>query len=113
MFIARGAGNINTGTGVYQNSVSVQVPAGTYLLIGTGEAYNGDGDFQQGDCRLLADGATLNGTFVDREGHQGEFFAFQEARTFSATTNVELKCVGFAMQGHNFALTATQVSSLG
>ncbi len=92
----------------YQNSVELTVPPGSYLLTGTGEAYNHDGDDQTHSCRL-ATGAEWSHY---QDSLQSEAFAIQDTQYFPGRTTISLQCHGHEVLASGLTLTALKVDAI-
>lgn len=90
--------------------VSVTVPAGSYMLAGSADVYNRDGDVQEANCNF---GAIVGFTIAPNvEDGAMVTISIHGWATASQQTTIAMHCSTFDGEAWNATMTATQVSSI-
>jgi hypothetical protein len=95
---------------------SVNVPAGSYLIVAKTALETFDSDTQPAGC-TLSTGDSMGLTLLDHELFSGSNFFPQavsllDTATFTVATDITLTCSGFDSGAENTVLTATRVTTV-
>jgi hypothetical protein len=91
---------------------SVNVPAGNYVIFGKAIVGNGDGDTQNGECKLSTGDHSGVRLAVANNGGYFQTISVQDSATFSQVTAVTMTCDTFNGVAQNIKLTAIPVDNL-
>jgi Collagen triple helix repeat (20 copies) len=94
-----------------QDIVSINVPAGNYLIHFTSEAFNQNNDIQTITCALNT-GASTEARIDSNTNADHVNLALQDTAAFAGPATITVHCAGFHEQTSNSVLTALTVGTI-
>ena len=107
------SGGASTINGNYSTIASMTLPAGKYLIGGSGTVNNQTGNPDQVSCNLYAGTDVVNASTVDVPLQYGSL-AFAGVATLTASSLVRIECIAGQPSGPNVGarITATTVTDI-
>jgi hypothetical protein len=103
-----GNGSINTGADI----ISLNLPAGSYLITFNSLFDNLDGDVQRVTCDVSTGASITNVITSLTDTLTDTFMSLQDVAQFSVPTTVKVRCGGYRIQVSNPTLSAVQVGGI-